>query len=63
VSSAVTVPVIASGGFGEPQLLAAVVREGAADAVAVADALHYRRTTIGELRRHADAAGIEVRAP
>jgi len=63
VSSAVTVPVIASGGYGEPQHLAEVVRAGAADAVAIADALHYRKTTIGELRGVAAAAGIEVRTP
>jgi imidazole glycerol-phosphate synthase subunit HisF len=63
VSSAVTVPVIASGGYGEPRHLAEVVCDGAADAVAIADALHYRKTTIGELRGHAAAAGIEVRTP
>jgi cyclase len=63
VSSAVTVPVIASGGYGEPQHLGEVIRDGAADAVAIADALHYKKTTIGELRSHAAAAGIEVRTP
>jgi cyclase len=40
-----------------------VIRDGAADAVAIADALHYKKTTIGELRSHAAAAGIEVRTP
>ena len=63
VSSAVTVPVIASGGYGEPHHLAEVVGDGAADAVAIADALHYKKTTIAELRGHAAAAGIEVRTP
>ena len=63
VSSAVTVPVIASGGYGEPRHLPEVVRDGAADAVAIADALHYKKTTIGELRGVAASAGIEVRTP
>jgi len=60
VSSAVTVPVIASGGYGEPVHLASVVGAGA-DAVAIADALHYRRTTFPELRRHARDAAVPVR--
>jgi imidazole glycerol-phosphate synthase subunit HisF len=60
VASAVTVPVIASGGYGEPSHLGDVVAAGA-DAVAIADALHYRRTSIPELRRHAREAGIAMR--
>lgn len=60
VSSAVTVPVIASGGYGEPQHLMSVVSAGA-DAVAIADALHYRRTTFAELRGHARDAAVPVR--
>ncbi len=62
VSEAVTVPVIASGGYGADDHLTAVVRDGRADAVAVADALHYARTTIRELRESARAAGLPVRA-
>jgi cyclase len=61
IASAVTVPVIASGGYGEPQHLLDVVQKGAADAVAFADALHYGRTTIAGLRGRAMHAGIEVR--
>lgn len=61
IASAVTVPVIASGGYGEPQHLVDVVQKGAADAVAFADALHYGRTTIAGLRGRALHAGIEVR--
>jgi len=37
IASAVSVPVIASGGYGEPQHLLDVVQNGAADAVAFAD--------------------------
>jgi cyclase len=61
IASAVSVPVIASGGYGEPQHLLDVVQNGAADAVAFADALHYRRTTIAALREHAVRAGLNVR--
>lgn len=62
ISRAVSVPVIASGGYGEPAHLDAVVRDGAADAVAFADALHYQRTTLPALRQHAQRGGIAVRA-
>lgn len=62
ITAAVTVPVIASGGYGQPGDLAAVVAAGA-DAVAVADALHYKRTTFAELRQAAGSAGIPVRQP
>ena len=61
VADAVPIPVIASGGFGAPRHLVDVVRAGHADAVAVADALHYERCTVPELRDHALRAGLEVR--
>lgn len=61
VSSSVRVPVIASGGYGDPAHLERVVHEGGASAVAFADALHYGRTTMPELRAHARNAGIAVR--
>jgi cyclase len=60
VSNAVKVPVIASGGYGEPAHLSQAVAAGA-DAVAFADALHYERTTLPELRQTAQTAGIAVR--
>ncbi len=63
VSEAVTIPVIISGGLGEPAHLVEVLREGKADAVAVADALHYRRHDLADLRRAAREARIEVRNP
>ena len=61
VSEAVDVPVIASGGMGTEQDLVSVVKKGHADAVAMADILHYQRSTIGEIREAARAAGIKVR--
>jgi len=63
VSRVVPVPVIASGGMGRLDDVATVVREGAADAVAMADMLHYRRTTVGEIRSAARTAGLYVRTP
>lgn len=61
VTSAVPVPVIASGGMGNPEDLVNVVREGGADAVAMADILHYRRAEIRDIRAVARAAGFGVR--
>ena len=61
VSNAVSVPVIASGGMGHLHDVETVVREGSADAVAMADMLHYGRTTIPEIRSAARAAGLDVR--
>jgi cyclase len=62
VTDEVSVPVIASGGMGKPKDLIAVVDRGQADAVAMADILHYRRATIGEIRQVAHTAGVDVRA-
>lgn len=61
VSDNVSVPVIASGGMGSAADFVDVVRNGHADAVAMADILHYKRATISEVRSAAQAAGIEVR--
>lgn len=61
VSKAVPVPVIASGGMGKLDDVVTAVREGAADAVAMADILHYRRATVGDIRATARAAGLNVR--
>jgi cyclase len=61
VTQEVMVPVIASGGMGKPSDLLQVVRDAEADAVAMADILHYKRATIGEIRDVARAAGLGVR--
>jgi imidazole glycerol-phosphate synthase subunit HisF len=61
VTREVDVPVIASGGMGIPEHVVDVVREGEADAVAMADILHYRRATIADIRRAAQDAGLQVR--
>lgn len=61
IAKAVDVPVIASGGFGQPAHLTAVVTEGCVDAVAIADALHYQRFGLGEIRAAARSDGIPMR--
>jgi len=61
VTSAVSVPVIASGGMGKPEDVLEAVCEGGADAVAMADILHYKRADMGEIRAVAQAAGLGVR--
>jgi len=62
VTDEVAVPVIASGGMGSPGDLLPAVNDGHADAVAMADILHYRRSTVGEIRSVAQAAGLGVRS-
>ena len=61
LTSELSVPVVASGGMGTPAHLVDVVKEGGADAVAMADILHYGRATIADIRLEAQAAGLEVR--
>lgn len=60
-SAEVSVPIIASGGMGSSEDMVAVAREGGADAVAMADILHYKRAGVGDIRAHASAAGLGVR--
>lgn len=63
VAGLVPIPVIASGGMGAPEHLVQVVREGKADAVAMADVLHYNRLGLPQIRAAAQAAHIPVRQP
>jgi cyclase len=61
VADAVPIPVIASGGAGELDHLAAGIVEGGADAVLCASIFHYGKHTVAEAKRHLAAAGIPVR--
>lgn len=61
VSAAVPVPVIASGGMGSLKHFTAAAVDGGADAIAMADVLHYKRMSIGDIRAAALAAGLPVR--
>ncbi|MBV6285940.1 MULTISPECIES: imidazole glycerol phosphate synthase subunit HisF [Pseudomonas] len=60
VTEAVGIPVIASGGMGSAQDAVKVVGKGA-DAVAMADILHYKRAALVDIRNDVSAAGIRVR--
>ena len=62
ISEAVDVPVIASGGAGEPQHLVDAFTAGA-DAVLLASIVHYGKYSVAELKRHLAAAGVSVREP
>jgi cyclase len=61
VADAVSVPVIASGGVGSLQHLAAGVLEGKADAVLAASVFHFGDFTVRAAKEHMRARGIEVR--
>ena len=61
VSAAVGVPVIASGGVGNLEHLAAGVLEGQADAVLAASIFHFGEFTVRQAKEHMRARGIEVR--
>ena len=61
VSEAVGVPVIASGGAGEPEHLVQALEAGA-DAVLCASIFHYGQYTVAEAKAHIMRAGIPVRA-
>ncbi len=61
VSSAVSVPVIASGGVGNLQHLVDGIKEGLADAVLAASIFHFGEYTIPEAKAFMAAQGIEVR--
>ena len=61
VASAVSVPVIASGGVGNLEHLAQGVLEGGADAVLAASIFHFGEHTIAAAKRHMALRGIEMR--
>jgi len=61
VSTAVPIPVIASGGMGSTDDFIRVVRDGKADAVAIAGVLHYDRVSIQQVVNAAVNAGIGIR--
>lgn len=61
VADAVRIPVIASGGVGTLQHLAAGVTEGRADAVLAASIFHFGEYTVREAKAYMAAQGIEVR--
>ena len=61
VSDAVSIPVIASGGAGQPGHFAEAVLEGHASAVLAASVFHFGQFTIDEAKSAMQAAGVPVR--
>jgi len=61
VSSAVGVPVIASGGAGSTGHMIEAVRDGGADAVLAASIFHFGEVSIAEVKQAMAGAGIPVR--
>jgi cyclase len=61
VADAVGVPVVASGGAGEPGHLAAAILDGRADAALVAGIVHDGLYTVNDLKRALAEAGVPVR--
>ncbi len=61
ISEAVTVPVVASGGAGEPMHLVEVFADGKADAALVASMVHYGDYTIQEIKHVLVQAGLPIR--
>jgi cyclase len=61
VSESVGVPVVASGGAGKLEHMAAVLSEGKADAVLAASIFHYGEYTVGEVKQFLAKQTIPVR--
>ncbi|MEM0481733.1 MAG: imidazole glycerol phosphate synthase subunit HisF [Nitrososphaerota archaeon] len=61
VSSAVSIPVIASGGAGDLRHFLEAVKLGGADAVLAASVFHYGVYTIRQVKEYLKTHGVEVR--
>ncbi len=61
VSRAVQIPVIASGGAGNPAHFVEVFERGAADAALAASIFHYEGQTLGTLKQYLQTHGVPVR--
>lgn len=63
IAQAVEIPVIASGGAGNCEHIAAALQDGQAEAALLASLLHYGQLTIKEVKDHLQRQGIPVRHP
>jgi cyclase len=61
ITSAVNVPVVASGGAGDLDHFSEALDEGGADAVLAASRLHYGQLTIRQVKEHLASRGLPVR--
>ncbi len=61
ISDSVTIPIIASGGAGEPDHLLQAIEKGRADAVLAASIFHFGTHPIGEVKDYLREHGVPVR--
>jgi cyclase len=61
ITSAVNVPVVASGGAGDLDHFSEALNEGGADAVLAASRLHYGQLTIRQIKEHLASRRLPVR--
>ena len=61
ISESVTIPVVASGGAGNPRHMLEAVTEGKADAALAASIFHYGTCPIGEAKKFMADNGVPVR--
>ena len=61
IAAAVRIPVIASGGAGEPRHLREALTTGRADAALVASMVHYGHYSVSELKRYLHDQGVKMR--
>ena len=61
ISKNISIPMIASGGFGKVEHALDVVEAGRVDAIAIADAFHFNRVSLGEVREFCRKANLNVR--
>ncbi len=61
VADAVAIPVVASGGAGEPEHIREALAEGKADAALAASIFHYGTYTVGEVKQYLVDHGVSVR--
>ncbi len=63
ISDAVMIPVIASGGAGEPDHFVAALTEGGAAAALAASLFHFKELSIQQVKDHVATAGVPIRMP
>jgi cyclase len=61
VSTAVKIPVVASGGAGNPDHMYHVLQEGHADAALAASIFHFGTYTVGQVKDYLNQRNIPVR--
>ncbi|ORC32673.1 imidazole glycerol phosphate synthase subunit HisF [Marispirochaeta aestuarii] len=61
ISTAVNIPVVASGGAGKPEHLAEVFTKGAADAALIASMVHYGDYSVRQIKEFLRDQGVSVR--